>query len=855
MEYHSGGSLPLLGRPRYCPGANANGANGANGAGGGYLCETGHCCGESGCCTYYYELWWFWLLWTVLILFSCCCAYRHRRAKLRVQQQQRQRDISLLAYQGASSFPSSMLDLSFLASLKLPSYEEVAAQPSTPPPPYSSVFTAPRYPQPPRSAHPHLLSQHPGAPLHPGAPHRALQALSDGPSSLSSDNSSSCSCDSCCPSSPCSSSLSAPVTYETDTSHASTPSEAMPLALDPVAVETISAAAARLGSSVAILIERSDAAREETVANASPNPDAKQEPGATEHSTDTRTLENTSFKPPRTLSLLLDSVGGNTDTNPSLVPISVSPQNPPKTEPSLLKTSPATSPAHRSSAPRTAHSPNTPPNVDDRPSPRQGTAQFSSKPAAPSPEFTSETPNATNRSEGTEYSQKSPSITSETASQAPVCPLEDHANRRDTFSLNKQTSELSKSSETVATNADGCNDKAPVPVIEDGGVSANLDPSNPARTSNRLPVAANPATQQTEHLAEAPRPSDCVSIAMPDPSKAESDADSPSRENVTSSSPFYAEIPPSTQTAPKASSVDVLSPTMDQETLNLSVTNVEFEQTTSKSQPVDSKLLILDQSSSDLISGKAEQTVTSLDARPFLPVTSSLHFYTEIPPSMPQTAAKASSTFDHEPGTVSPTSQEVEQNMSKSEVLTLDQASSDLALENGEQTANSFFPAITIQADPPSFATSPCSIPSPQTPPQSPPAAMLLLQPSDRSAGSSGHASSLSPSPRNTQSPPKQTLFSPCVDVFEPVDPTWDEEEAESDCEDSDVAADESQYRHRRLTGDSGIEVGRGRVEDEEDEDEEEEDMDKAKARDAAANGAELHDGAERLRSCDITTF
>lgn len=48
MEYHSGGSLPLLGRPRYCPGAKASG---------GYLCETGHCCGEAGCCTYYYELW------------------------------------------------------------------------------------------------------------------------------------------------------------------------------------------------------------------------------------------------------------------------------------------------------------------------------------------------------------------------------------------------------------------------------------------------------------------------------------------------------------------------------------------------------------------------------------------------------------------------------------------------------------------------------------------------------------------------------------------------------------------------------------------------------------------------------
>ncbi|CAG11504.1 unnamed protein product [Tetraodon nigroviridis] len=102
--------------PKYCPGVNNNP---------GYLCETGHCCGETGCCTYYYELWWFWLLWTVLILFSCFCAYRHRRAKLRIQQQQRQREINLIAYNGACNYPSSTLDLSFLASFKLPSYEEV----------------------------------------------------------------------------------------------------------------------------------------------------------------------------------------------------------------------------------------------------------------------------------------------------------------------------------------------------------------------------------------------------------------------------------------------------------------------------------------------------------------------------------------------------------------------------------------------------------------------------------------------------------------------------------------------------------------------------------------------------------
>ncbi|KAK7910122.1 hypothetical protein WMY93_014806 [Mugilogobius chulae] len=520
MEYHASGSLPLLGRPRYCPGANANG---------GYLCETGHCCGESGCCTYYYELWWFWLLWTVLILFSCCCAYRHRRAKLRVQQQQRQRDISLLAYQGASSFPSSMLDLSFLASLKLPSYEEVAAQPSTPPPPYSSVFTAPRYPQPPRTADPHLLTQHPGAQLH-----RALQPMSDGPSSLSSDNSSSCSCDSCCPSSPCSSSLSAPVTYETDTSHTSTPSEATPLTLDSVTMETISAAASRLelprdkldnSAPVAILIE---------------------------------------------------------ETNPVAA-----------TE--IVTVVPAGS-------------------------------------ASPS--------------------------------------------------------------ETIA--------------------SPNSD--------STFPVGITPIKQQLD-----------IKPIITNPTSS-----SQSTENSKSSSPT---------TSPPAS-------------LNLPRT---FDSTTSHKQP-----------------------------------------------------------------------------------RTL-----NLILDSNE---------ITIRADPPSFAaspSSPCSIPSP-------PVSMLLLDPlaalhpSEKSGASSGHASSLSPSPRNTQSPPKQTLFSPCVDVFEPVNANWDDEESEEQadeeyCEDSDVAADESQYRHRRLTGDSGIEVCRCRVEDEDDdddEDDEKEELEKDGGKDGGdkklfVGSSELHDSVD----------
>ncbi|KAF6738372.1 WW domain-binding protein 1 [Oryzias melastigma] len=204
--------------PKYCPGVNNKP---------GYLCETGHCCGETGCCTYYYEVWWFWLLWTVLILFSCFCAYRHRRAKLRIQQQQRQREINLIAYNGASNYPSSMLDLSFLTSLKLPTYEEVAEQPSTPPPPYSSVFALQgdvtggpsfSYPHP----HPHHHHHHPCNPCPP--------YLGPGPSGLtssqSSDNYTSCSCESCSVTSPSSTSFSVPVTDETyDSSHFSTPSE------------------------------------------------------------------------------------------------------------------------------------------------------------------------------------------------------------------------------------------------------------------------------------------------------------------------------------------------------------------------------------------------------------------------------------------------------------------------------------------------------------------------------------------------------------------------------------------------------------------------------------------------------
>ncbi|KAG5844951.1 hypothetical protein ANANG_G00133600 [Anguilla anguilla] len=192
VEFQSAGSLPLIGSPKYCPGVKGNG--------GGYLCETGHCCGETGCCTYYYELWWFWLLWTVLIMFSCCCAYRHRRAKLRMQQQQRQREINLIAYHGACNYPTSMLDLSFLASFKLRPTRRW--RPSRAPPPRTAPCSGA------------------GGGLYAHAGPSGLT------SSQSSDNYTSCSCESCSGTSPCSTSFSAQVTYETDTSNATTPSEA-----------------------------------------------------------------------------------------------------------------------------------------------------------------------------------------------------------------------------------------------------------------------------------------------------------------------------------------------------------------------------------------------------------------------------------------------------------------------------------------------------------------------------------------------------------------------------------------------------------------------------------------------------
>uniref|UniRef100_A0A8D0HN19 WW domain binding protein 1 n=1 Tax=Sphenodon punctatus TaxID=8508 RepID=A0A8D0HN19_SPHPU len=183
-----GWSALLGGRDRqareYCPGVNNQP----------YVCETGHCCGETGCCTYYYELW-------------CECRgdatgggeqpalqgtfWREEGGGL--SSGGSWLEINLIAYHGACNYPPSMMDLRMLASFKLPAYEEVAHQPSTPPPPYSTI-----------------LSQLGGTPSHLGSSTLTLTP--------SSDNYTSCSCESSCLTSPSSTSLSG--------TEPSTPSEA-----------------------------------------------------------------------------------------------------------------------------------------------------------------------------------------------------------------------------------------------------------------------------------------------------------------------------------------------------------------------------------------------------------------------------------------------------------------------------------------------------------------------------------------------------------------------------------------------------------------------------------------------------
>ncbi|KAM9454658.1 WW domain binding protein 1-like b [Clarias gariepinus] len=108
-----------------------------------YVCESGHCCEDLQCCKYYYELWWFWLMCAVIFILTCCCVFRHRHLKHRLQQQQRQHEINLIAYREACNYTSPPFYFRFLPSYLLPDYEDVTNDPLTPPPPYCNLNDGP----------------------------------------------------------------------------------------------------------------------------------------------------------------------------------------------------------------------------------------------------------------------------------------------------------------------------------------------------------------------------------------------------------------------------------------------------------------------------------------------------------------------------------------------------------------------------------------------------------------------------------------------------------------------------------------------------------------------------------------
>ncbi|XP_034754088.1 WW domain binding protein 1-like a [Etheostoma cragini] len=117
-----------------------------------YICESGHCCGETQCCSYYYELWWFWLVWSLIVILTCCCVCHHWRSKQRFQQQRRQNEINLIAYREAHNNSQLPLYLRFLPTYLLPAYEEVVGRPVTPPPPYTPLQSAPPPTEPPEES-------------------------------------------------------------------------------------------------------------------------------------------------------------------------------------------------------------------------------------------------------------------------------------------------------------------------------------------------------------------------------------------------------------------------------------------------------------------------------------------------------------------------------------------------------------------------------------------------------------------------------------------------------------------------------------------------------------------------------
>lgn len=82
-------------------------------------------------------------------------------------------------------------------------------------------------------------------------------------------------------------------------------------------------------------------------------------------------------------------------------------------------------------------------------------------------------------------------------------------------------------------------------------------------------------------------------------------------------------------------------------------------------------------------------------------------------------------------------------------------------------------------------------------------------------------ASPHGPTPRPTPTPPKQALFSSNVAVFTHCNSKEEQKREKEEEEEEDEDDEEDHFRHRRLTGDSGIEVCRCHVKREEQDKEE----------------------------------
>lgn len=99
------------------------------------------------------------------------------------------------------------------------------------------------------------------------------------------------------------------------------------------------------------------------------------------------------------------------------------------------------------------------------------------------------------------------------------------------------------------------------------------------------------------------------------------------------------------------------------------------------------------------------------------------------------------------------------------------------------------------------------------------------------------------PTPRPILSPPKQPLFSSNVAVAMRCSSSREEQKVEKEEEEEEEEDDEEDhFRHRRLTGDSGIEVCRCHVK--RGEEQQEEELQKKAVKEAERAGA-LHDSAD----------